>query len=70
MYGVQMKSSVRHSAARLGAVPVAETPVQHIRNAVQLLVLFKDSALWVVCPEIPDAVARLEHALVDLEGGG
>ena len=68
MFGVQLKSSVHQSTARPGPVPLAVTPAQHIRNAVQLLLPFKGSALWVVCPEIPDAITRLEHALVELEG--
>ena len=68
MYGLQVNAPLLPGAARPGTVPLAETPAQHIRNALQLLLLLKDSALWVVCPEIPDAIARLEHALVELEG--
>ena len=67
MYGLQVSAPLLPGAARPGTVPLAETPAQHIRNALQLLLL-KDSALWVVCPEIPDAITRLEHALVELEG--
>ncbi len=67
MYGLQVSAPLLPGAARPGTVPLAETPAQHIRNALQLLRLLKDSALWVVCPEIPDAITRLEHALVDLE---
>jgi hypothetical protein len=54
------------------AVPHAESPAQHVRNALMLLHLLEQMspALWQYTPELSRAYRRAEAALVILEHGG
>jgi hypothetical protein len=54
------------------AVPVGETPIQHVRNALMLLALLRDMspAVWHTNPELERAQRRAEAAVMLLEHGG
>jgi len=54
------------------ATPVAETPQQHVRNALMLLILLKDISpgTWSLNPELERAQRRAEAALTMLQHHG
>ena len=53
-------------------VPAAESPAQHVRNALMLLALLKDlsPAVWQLHPELGRAQRRAEAAVMLLEHHG
>ena len=58
--------------SQLEITPRAETPAQHVRNALTMLSLIEQTATatWVLNPELGRCLRRAEAALVMLENDG
>ena len=69
MYGLQVNAPRLPGTARPGTVPLAETPAQHIRNALQLLreVALAGELSTGATEDLGAAIERLHRAVGLLE---